>query len=391
MGKSQCNSLMRTKPIFLSKQLSAKIKCIKLVLLCVLVLGACSSVGHRKVPVDRFNYNAAIVQSRNEQMLLNLVRLRYIEIPDFLAISSVITSYTYEGNVGASTTQAQGGPLSDTVTGSANLSYSERPTITYLPLKGQEFSLRLFKSLPVEAIFALGHAGWPVDILMAIALQRINDVESMSFGQVPSPGALDREKQFRVEEEKLRQFQRVLDLFVNLLGNEVIEMQQAKGEQSTLQILQFKENYPAEFQTLVNELKRELQLDPDINIFRVTNRVTVRGKDEITIKARSLMAIMSYLSRGIEVPQSDRDAGLVVVLPADVREKILTQIPLRIHTQNTRPDDPFVAVRYRSRWFYINHSDLESKRTFATIQVLFQLAAPSGGTAAPVLTLPAGG
>ena len=38
-----------------------------------LFLSACASFGHKKIPGDRFNYNAAMVQSRNEQMLLNLV------------------------------------------------------------------------------------------------------------------------------------------------------------------------------------------------------------------------------------------------------------------------------------------------------------------------------
>ena len=51
----------------------------------------------------------------------------------------------------------------------------------------------------------------------------------------------------------------------------------------------------------------------------------------------------------------------------------------------------FQAIRQKRDWFYIDHSDIKSKRTFATIQVFFQLAAPAGGAAAPLLTLPAGG
>ena len=33
-------------------------------------------------------------------MLLNLVRLRYLDVPVFLRVSSVVTQYTYEGEAG---------------------------------------------------------------------------------------------------------------------------------------------------------------------------------------------------------------------------------------------------------------------------------------------------
>jgi hypothetical protein len=43
--------------------------------------------------VDSFNYNEAISRSSSEQILINLVRLRYREVPVFLAVGSVLTQY----------------------------------------------------------------------------------------------------------------------------------------------------------------------------------------------------------------------------------------------------------------------------------------------------------
>ena len=63
------------------------------------VLPGCASQGPGRMPPDSFNYNKAIGQASNEQMLLNLVRLRYKEIPVFLAVSSVLTQYIYAGSV----------------------------------------------------------------------------------------------------------------------------------------------------------------------------------------------------------------------------------------------------------------------------------------------------
>ena len=97
-----------------------------LVLIACLLVSACTSFGPRHVPVDRFNYNQAIGRSANEQMLLNLVRLRYREVPVFLAVSSVLTQDVYTGGVGVigATGSATGEPQYS-VGGNANLRYFE--------------------------------------------------------------------------------------------------------------------------------------------------------------------------------------------------------------------------------------------------------------------------
>ena len=69
-----------------------------LALISLLILNGCTSFGSRNVTRDRFNYNEAIAQSHSQQMLLNIVRLRYLEMPNFLEVSSVITSYSYDGS-----------------------------------------------------------------------------------------------------------------------------------------------------------------------------------------------------------------------------------------------------------------------------------------------------
>ncbi len=361
--------------------------------LCLVLLNACTSMGSSTLPRDRFNYNEALAESRNQQMLLNVVRLRYLDIPDFIAVSSVITSYTYEGEVGVERTRTDENTdlVPETFTGRANLAYAERPTITYSPLAGEDFSRRLLKPIPVEVIFSLGQAGWPLDILLAITLQRMNDVENMGFGQVPSPGDVDRDEQFAKEAINLQRFQRVLELLLILAREGAVEVQYRELNDTQLPHLNFARNKPPHITALVDELKQILNLDPEINTFRVTERMTGRDANEMTIQSRSLMSIMSFLSRGTEVPERDVNAGRVVVIPPEVLETIRQRVPLHIQSSGARPSDPYVAVRYRSTWFYIDHSDIRSKRTFATMLVLFNLAAPTGSAQAPMLTLPTGG
>jgi hypothetical protein len=359
-----------------------------LVLLC-LGLAACTSLGPRTLPRDRFDYSAAIAQSRNEHMLLNIVRLRYMQMPNFLTVSSVIAGYTYEGGIGVSGTKAINPFDESTISGAANLRYQERPTITYSPLAGQDFARRLMKSVPIEVIFGLGQAGWSTDNLMRIAVQRIGDTENMSFAHIGS------EQAFRAEAEKLELFDRVIKLMQRLDERNAFEVLRVDAdEDEDLEdeppLFRFARTMTPELRLLADELKGHLGLDPGRDSFEVTNRLTYRHAREILIQTRSMLAMMSFVSRSVDVPEADAAANRVRSMPPDVQEIIHERGPLRIRSQIERPEDPYVAVPFRDHWFFIQGDDHRSKRAFTTLLVLFELLAPGGGGAAPLLSLPTG-
>lgn len=356
----------------------------------LLLLNGCTSLGSGNVPTDRFNYNAAIAKSRNEQMLLNIIRARYLDIPDFLAVSSVITTYSYEGKLGVSGTTGGLAATDNIYTGNINLGYAAKPTISYAPLSGQEFNRRMVKEIPIEALFSLGHAGWPMDILMQISISRINHIQNMGFSQVPAPGGVPGAEKLPYELQHLENFQSLLLLILRLEESGAMEVQRNLKDGAYQTYLHFHSNPSPELQPMIRKFKQQLELDETKNNFRITGRITDIGKDEITMQSRSLLAIISYLSHGIEVPEEDSNRGLVVQLKPELQNAMFRRLPLRVYSQKEKPEDPYVAVRYRGYWFYIDHSDIRSKRTFSTVQVLFQLQAPSAASAAPVLTLPTG-
>jgi hypothetical protein len=72
------------------------------VLIILVTLTGCVARGPQTVARDAFDYSAAISKSRSDQMLLNIVRIRYMQVPNFLTVSSVIAGYTYQGNLGVS-------------------------------------------------------------------------------------------------------------------------------------------------------------------------------------------------------------------------------------------------------------------------------------------------
>lgn len=375
---------------YLAKKLASRLFLLCLAATVLVSLAACASRGPQRLPGDRFDYNEAISRSSKDQMLTNIVKFRYLDFPVFMAVSSVITSYSFEGGVAAGGTsglsEALGGDIASV---DANVAYSERPTITYAPLSGQEFTRRMLTPIPVEAIFALGQTGWDIEMLLLTGINRINDVENMSFEVDPSAGRSEQEQQ-RGELEKFRRFTRVVELIVRLGKEEVIELQRTDNG-SDLPNLVFDDDVPQQFQAAVDELRELLELDPDTGVFRVTTRMTRRKPDEIAIHSRSLLAIMSFLAKGVEVPDVHLSDGWAEQFATPNEEGYASNLPLRIRSAKERPKDAFAAVKYQAHWFYIDQSDLLSKGVFQMLLALFELQAPAGGGAAPLLTLPAGG
>lgn len=132
-------------------------------------------------------------------------------------------------------------------------------------------------------------------------------------------------------------------------------------------------------------------LDRQQKVFRVTDRVTRRRPDEITMQMRSLMAMMFFLSQGIDIPAVHLEERWVVNMPLLADDGTRTSaFPWRVRSGVDRPDDAFVRVRYRGQWFFIEMSDDATKRAFALLTFFFRLLAPDLPAAAPILSLPTG-
>ena len=73
---------------------------IQILLIPVLLLvSACTAIGPPTVARDRFDYVNAMSDSWKRQMLLNLVKTRYMDAPVFLDVASIISQYSVEGKI----------------------------------------------------------------------------------------------------------------------------------------------------------------------------------------------------------------------------------------------------------------------------------------------------
>ena len=112
-------------------RLPLSILCLGLVLLST---GCALRVGPKTVTRDRFDYSSAIDSSWKEQMLLNMVRNRYVDPPFFMDVTQVVASYSFGGKAAINAPDWKGNPVGPTAGASGH--WTESPTITYSPLQG---------------------------------------------------------------------------------------------------------------------------------------------------------------------------------------------------------------------------------------------------------------
>jgi hypothetical protein len=157
----------------------------------------------------RGRYNEAIQRTSDEQLLLNLVRLRYRDTPSFMELSSVSTLFTFEEGAFADGHILEGPTTPDFLNFGATVRASERPTVTYDPLGGQEFVKRLVSPLSEETIILLTRSGWSISRVLRMTVQELNGLENARRASGPTPHRISEEEftDFKAAVEDLREMQ----------------------------------------------------------------------------------------------------------------------------------------------------------------------------------------
>ncbi len=120
----------------------------------LILFTGCSGIGPGTITRDRFDYINAITESWKKQMLLNMVKLRYLDAPVFLEVASVISQYAVEGQINLSAGWSNGiSGDGQTLGGSGR--YTDRPTITYAPLTGAKLTRSLMTTIPINGIMSM--------------------------------------------------------------------------------------------------------------------------------------------------------------------------------------------------------------------------------------------
>ena len=137
----------------------------------------CRHLGPGTLVRDRFDYSESVAQSWKEQTLLNLVKLRYMDLPVFLDVAQIVSGYTLE--TGADISGSILWPrAADAVGLGGNWRFTDRPTITYTPLTGETFLRSMIAPVPPSSVFYLLQSGYPADFVLGLAVGSINGLRN---------------------------------------------------------------------------------------------------------------------------------------------------------------------------------------------------------------------
>ena len=350
-----------------------------LIIFLVIIFG-CAKLGPTTLKSERSNYNLAVQRTNDEELLLNLARLKYRDTPFFMEVSSVASQFTLSTSANASST------IEDGVKGLFGLGGSvgmvERPTITYSPLQGDQFIQRVLSPLPLKTITLLYHSGWSIERIFQLCFQRMNNIKNAPGASGPTPKNAPQFKNFLETVKYLRELQAhdVLNLTYN-------------NENGTPEII-VHIAYEGKNLEAAQKFARILNIEPGLEKYVITFSPKQNDSGQIRVVTRSLLGVLFYLSQGVEAPQQDVNAGKVTRTLKKSGEvfdwREVTGGVLRVRSISKRPDNAILRVFYRGTWFYIKDSDLKSKSTFSLLSQIFSLQAGKIKDNSPVLTLGVG-
>ena len=101
-------------------------------LVCALALTGCQSIGPHTVATDRFDYSSAIADSWKQQTLLNIVKLRYLDLPIFVDVSSVVAGYSLQTGIGVAGMLSTGNAIQGNTRQRVRAGHLHRPTDHHL-------------------------------------------------------------------------------------------------------------------------------------------------------------------------------------------------------------------------------------------------------------------
>jgi hypothetical protein len=350
-------------------------------LVITLLLIGCTNIGPKTVPRDRFDYNTAISDSWKEQTLMNIVKLRYADMPLFVEVASVVSGYTLEGAVNlGGTVSSEEAVQGDFLSLGTSGKYTDRPTITYAPITGEKFNRSFMTPIPPRAILFLMQSGWSIDLIFPLTMDAVNGLRSRV-----SAGA-----NLRTGDPE---FYRVIALLrkIQLSGAVGMRILKESDQKESTVMFFYRKNITPEIEAALRELNKLLGLRPEGKEVTVTYGLIPASDREIAMLTRSMLHIMVELAIQIDVPSRHVTEGRTIpsMIKPDSAEGKIGQL-IDIKSSSDKPADAFTAVRYKDHWFWIDDRDFKSKRTFAFLMILFSLTESGGKEGLPLVTIPAG-
>ena len=102
------------------------------------------------------------------QTLLNIVKLRYGDVPAFVTVNQILAGYSLQGTFSVGTELLTGGSLrlSDDANVGVGGTFTNSPTVTYAPVTGADFARTFLAPMQPADLFGLMLAGVPPELVL---------------------------------------------------------------------------------------------------------------------------------------------------------------------------------------------------------------------------------
>ncbi len=342
-------------------------------------LTGCVHLGPKTVAVDRFDYSTAIADSWKQQTLLNIIKLRYLDLPVFVDVSSVVSGYSMVTGVNVNgAVSSETVPQGNFLGAGASAVYTERPTITYVPMTGEKFLHGLIAPIDPKKIFTLLQSGYAADFILGLTVESLNGVRNRS-----TVGGVVRE----ADPEFIRALELLREAQAAGAFGMRIEVDKVKG--STGVVFFRRDDVPPDIAEKGAEVRRLLKLLPDQQKFVLTYSPVRGADDELSVNSRSMMQIMQAFASRVDVPEAHQKDHSAWPAFENVPTAAGSQQNGRIYSGMKKPAAAYVAVHYRDHWFWVDNGDWQTKRALTAVMFFFTLAETGSPEKLPVITIPA--
>ena len=350
-------------------------------LVALVLMSGCASIGPSHVDRDREDYNLSLTESWKRQILLNVVKIRYVEPMFFVDVGEIVAAYALETgvNVGASRSifDLSGTGAESTFDLGVSGKYTDRPTITYRPMTGTSFLKGVMSPIPVSNVILSIESGVSAAFIMNLGIRAINGYRNEAITvqgyKPPQPG-----------------FIRIVDIFCKLQENYAMHVTSRpleSGEGPCL-FLSFSDRGDKEIGALIQELKELLQLDATVNEYVLSSGARPKNQRTIAFQTYSLAQILAAVATRVEMPKDD-----VITKRATPDVSFASGNngfgKILVRSSDKEPETAFSAVKYKDSWFWVDDYDLAAKRVFSFIMLAFTLLDNDKDTMPLQLTIPA--
>ncbi len=414
------------------------------VLLLFALGSAGCSFGPRAIEKTHSRYAQAVQRVDQEQLLKQMVLMKYHEFSFNLDLTNIAAQYELSGSAEAKPFFEAPNPASGsvfktftTILPDLSIGGVNRPTVSMTPMNDGSSVRRHLTPITLDILVFLTQTSFPASDILRLWVDRINGIPNAAVAigsdrdMAPDyerflyiVGLLRTAQAQDLAQVKTEEYSHDLggpfeaESITPALALEAVKNNltyESRDEGKTFMLVRKERRLVvalspgAEKSPEITELAKAINLVPGQQSYELVLqsngavdplKVPLPPDRNIRVVPRSTAQVMMFLANGVEVPSEHYCAGLVIPMqdaagqPFDPR--VITQDLFQVHVckgGHHPPEQAYLAIRYRDYWFYIDDRDTNSKSTFMLVYQLSRLdfaRQQLGGTNAPTLTLPVG-